>query len=459
MERMKILIIDDEKPITDKISHYLAKRGYEPVAVNDPMEGLKKLQHEPFDLVISDIMMPGINGIELLKQVKNLHPETEVVMISGFGDMNTVIEAMRAGAVDYVKKPFSLVEMQLAIERTTKFLKLQSELLASEDERSLISRQLEQMIERDFIGDSPAIKQVIEMALKTARDKDASVLITGENGTGKELVARLIHYASERDKKQFYPINAAAIPETLLESEFFGHKRGAFTDARDDKKGCFELANGGTLFLDEISEMPLTLQAKLLRALEERKVKPVGGDREIRVDVRIISATNKNLKELIGNNKFRLDLYHRLNTVVINIPPLRERSEDLKPLMHHFIRYFSKKKNLPIPKIDPGIYHEIEHYDFPGNVRELRNMVERAMILSKDNSLKVSDFFISQNGHIPVAEANINFNLDQTEKKLITLALKKCNYNQVKAAELLGISRDALKRKRQKYGIEVKRSF
>jgi transcriptional regulator with PAS, ATPase and Fis domain len=284
-------------------------------------------------------------------------------------------------------------------------------------------------------------------------------MITGENGTGKELVARLIHYTSERKKKQFYPVNTAAIPETLLESEFFGHKKGSFTDAREDKKGCFALANGGTLFLDEISEMPVSLQVKLLRTLEERKIKPVGGDKEISVDVRIISATNKNLKEMIDNEKFRLDLYHRLNTVVINIPPLRERKEDLKPLLNHFIRYFSTKKNLPIPDIDPDIYKEINNYHFPGNVRELRNMVERAMILSKDNHLRVSDFFISQNGHTPVAESTINFNLEQTERKLITLALKECDYNQVKAAELLGISRDALKRKRQKFGISVKKSI
>ncbi|MCD4732418.1 MAG: sigma-54 dependent transcriptional regulator, partial [Bacteroidales bacterium] len=366
---------------------------------------------------------------------------------------------MRTGAADYVRKPFSLVEMQLAIERTTKYMKLQSDLSASEDERSLITRQLEQMIEKDFIGESPAIKQVVDMALRTASDMDASVMITGENGTGKELVARLIHYASERKKKQFYPINAAAIPETLLESEFFGHKKGSFTDASEDKKGCFVLANGGTLFLDEISEMPVSLQAKLLRALEERKIKPVGGEREIPVDVRIISATNKNLRERIEQDKFRLDLYHRLNTVIINIPPLRERKEDLHPLMDHFISYFSKKKNLPLPEIDPDIYKKMEDYTFPGNVRELRNMVERAMILSRGSHLRVSDFFISQNGHIPEAEVTPNFNLEQTEKKLITLALKECDYNQVKAAELLGISRDALKRKRQKYGVKVRKSI
>jgi len=459
MDKMKILIIDDEKPITDKISHFLEKKGYLPTTVNDPKEGLRKLMDEHFDLCICDIMMPGMNGIDVLKEIKKSYPELEVVMISAFGDMNTVIQAMRSGAVDYVRKPFSLVEIQLAIERTTKYMKLQSDLLASEDERSLITRQLEQMIEKDIIGNSPAIKRVLEMALRTADDMDASVMITGENGTGKELVARLIHYASERKKKQFYPINAAAIPETLLESEFFGHKKGSFTDASEDKKGCFVLANGGTLLLDEISEMPVSLQAKLLRALEERKIKPVGGEKEVPVDVRIISATNKNLKELIDHKKFRLDLYHRLNTVVINIPPLRERKEDLKPLLDHFVRYFSKKKNLPLPEIEPDIYKEIEDYSFPGNVRELRNMVERAMILSKDNHLKVSDFFISQNGHIPVAEAALNFNLEQTEKKLITLALKECDYNQVKAAELLGISRDTLKRKRQKYDIKVKKSI
>ncbi|MCD4734939.1 MAG: sigma-54 dependent transcriptional regulator [Bacteroidales bacterium] len=459
MEKIKILIIDDEKPITDKISHFLGKKGYKPVAVNEPKEGLKKLLSEHFDLCISDIMMPGMNGLDVLKEIKKMCPETEVIMVSAFGDMNTVIQAMRFGAADYVRKPFSLVELQLAIERTTKYMKLQSDLTASEDERSLITRQLEQMIEKDFIGESPAMKRVLDMALRTANDRDASVLITGENGTGKEVVARLIHYASERNKKQFYPVNAAAIPENLLESEFFGHRKGAFTDAREDKKGCFVLANGGTLFLDEISEMPFPLQPKLLRALEERKIKPVGAEMEIPVDVRIISATNKHLNDLIEQEKFRIDLYHRLNTVVINIPPLRERKEDLKPLLDHFIRYFSKKKNLPFPQTDPHIYKELEGYAFPGNVRELRNMVERAMILSKESRLNVSDFFVFQNGHAGETAPPPDYNLEKTEKRLITLALKECGYNQLKAAELLGVSRDALKRKRQKYGIEVRKSL
>jgi transcriptional regulator with PAS, ATPase and Fis domain len=315
------------------------------------------------------------------------------------------------------------------------------------------------MIEKDVIGESEAIKDVFEMALKTAGDKDASVLITGENGTGKELVARMIHYESERVPKQFYPVNAAAIPGTLLESEFFGHVKGAFTDANENKKGCFTLANGGTLFLDEISEMPLSLQAKLLRALEERMIKPVGGESEIPIDVRIISATNKDLNMMIEQERFRLDLYHRLNTVVIHIPPLRERRGDIQPLIDHFVNYFSKKKNLPHPDVHPAVYEELSRYPFPGNVRELRNMVERAMILSKGNRLEVSDFFISESAHTTVGDTPVNYNLEQTEIDLITRALKACDYNQVKAAEMLGISRDALKRKRKKYGIEVKRSI
>jgi DNA-binding NtrC family response regulator len=298
------------------------------------------------------------------------------------------------------------------------------------------------------------------MAIKVAHDKDASVLITGENGTGKEILARIIHYASDRKKQVFVPVNSSAIPDTLIESEFFGHRKGAFTDAKEDKKGYFEMANGGTLFLDEIADMPFSLQAKLLRAMEERKIQRIGGNKEIDVDLRIISATNKNIDQLIGEEKFRLDLYHRINTFIINIPPLRERPDDVEPLLQHFVDDLCRKKKKNTPVFDARLVQQLRAYSFPGNVRELRNLVERALILYDGHKLKPEDFVLSPGaGHSEkeksAAPGLDTLNLDEHEKTLIETALKQTGGNQIKAADLLGISRDALKHRLKKHGIMI----
>jgi DNA-binding NtrC family response regulator len=378
-------------------------------------------------------------------------------MVSGQEDIDIVIEAQRQGAIDFVRKPFNFTEILFAIERTGKYVQLRNKLKSVEDQKSLISRELESTIERDFIGISAVIKNVIGLALKVANDKDASVLITGENGTGKEIIARIIHYASERKKNIFVPVNSTAIPDTLMESEFFGHKKGAFTDAKEDKKGFFELANGGTLFLDEIADMPFSLQAKLLRAMEERKITRVGDSREISVDIRIISATNKNIEKLIEDEKFRLDLYHRINTFIINIPPLRERPEDIEPLLMHFIADLCRKKKRNIPEIDHSLISQLKRYSFPGNVRELRNMVERALILCDGNCLKPDDFSMKFSESKPEIQKQAlqTLNLDENEKMIIEEALRKTGGNQIKAAELLGISRDALKHRIKNHGIAI----
>lgn len=378
----------------------------------------------------------------------------EVIMISGHGDMDTVIQAMRDGAIDYLRKPFRHIDIQLSIERTEKYLKLYRRYLEMQDKHSLISSELERMIDRTFIGESRPIRQVLELASTAAKYPNTNVLITGESGTGKEIVARIIHYASEQHNQPFCAVNSSAVTDSLLESEFFGHVKGSFTGAINDKKGYFEVANGGTLFLDEIADMPFALQAKLLRAIEEKKIKRVGGNEEIQVDFRIIAATNHNVENLIESRQFRLDLFHRLNTLTINIPPLRERPEDIEPLLRYFVNYFSAKLNKPLPKINAQLVESLKEYDFPGNVRELRNMIERAMIFCNTQTLSPVDFQLSgsKNGK---SARSVVLNLDEQEQNLILQALNECGYNQVLAAKMLGISRDSLIRRMKKFNIRI----
>jgi len=465
MRSLHILILDDEKKITEQISNYLRKNNSITYTANTPSQAFGILRENPIDILITDIMLPEMNGLEVLKQARKNFPELEIIMISGHGDMDTVIDAMRYGAVDYLRKPFGPLDIQLAIKRTGKYLQLQNtlketqdKLLKLENQNSLISRELENLIEKEFIGISKAIREVLDLALKAAQDKDISIMISGENGTGKEIVARIIHYASLRKDYPFYPVNSAAIPETLLESEFFGHIKGSFTGADKNKLGCFALANGGTLFLDEIADMPTNLQSKLLRVLEEKKIKQIGSNKETKVDVRIISATNRNIDELLREGKFRLDLYHRINTFQIEIPPLRERTEDIQPLVQHFTRYFARKKGLRIPKVDPEVTKRMTQYGFPGNVRELKNMVERAMILSKNNMITMQDFTLNLYSERPDSAA-ASFNLEQREIDIIKQALVHTEFNQTKAAKLLGISKDALFRRIKKYKLNIKKEI
>lgn len=462
MNELKILIIDDEERITEKLKYHLEKRGYQVACANTPNEGMRLLGSFAPEVVILDVMLPGRNGLDMLKEIRSGGEAPEVIMISGFGDMDMVIHAMRQGACDFIRKPFQIMDIQLAIERTGRYISLQNELQSVSDRNSLVSRELEGLIEKEFVGESVAIKQVLKLALKAAEASDVNVLITGENGTGKEIVARIIHYAGSRAKHPFVPVNSAAIPDQLLESEFFGHMKGAFTDARDDKKGFFELAHGGTLFLDEIADMPIGLQSKLLRVLEEQVVRRVGGAKEIRTDVRVISATNKDVNRMIGENHFRIDLYHRINTLEIHIPPLRERMEDLEPLLTHFVSRFAQKRGVAKMGVHPDAVDKLMHYAFPGNVRELRNMVERALILSEGEWLMPDDFPVRGESIAPMAGSapctKPGFNLDDQERHLIEQALKETGMNQTRAAEILGVSRDALKRKIKKFGLVFNKS-
>ena len=369
-DRIRILILDDEKQFTEELSGFFLDSEFEPFEANTVSEGKRILRDYKIDLLILDVRLPGTNGLDILKEVKIQYPHMEVIIISAHGDMDTVIKAIRLGAFDYLRKPFRFIDIQIALERTQKYLQMQRKLKHLEEKNSLISKTLEKKIDRQFIGISPQILEVFEQAMIAANYPDANVLITGESGTGKENIARIIHYSSSRKDHIFAAVNSSAITDTLLESEFFGHKKGSFTGAFIDKMGYFELCNQGTLFLDEIADMPFNLQAKILRATEEKVVTRVGDTNLIHTDFRIISATNHDIEERVERKNFRLDLLHRLNTLHIHIPALRERPEDIKPLVEHFVGIFGLKLNKPNLQISPEVYDTLKKYNFPGNVRD-----------------------------------------------------------------------------------------
>jgi DNA-binding NtrC family response regulator len=457
-EKMKILILDDEKQFTEELNGFFVGSDYESFEANTEAEGRKVLNEHEIDLLILDVRLPGVNGLDILKEVKVRYPNMEVIIISAHGDMDTVIKAMRFGAFDYLRKPFRFIDIQIAIERTQKYLQLHRKLKKMEEKNSLISKTLEGKIDRQFIGVSSQILKVYELAVTAADYPEANVLITGESGTGKENIARIIHYSSARKDNLFCAVNSSAITESLLESEFFGHKKGSFTGAISDKMGFFEVCNQGTLFLDEIADMPFNLQAKILRATEEKVITRVGDTNPIHTDFRIISATNHDIDKRVEEKKFRLDLLHRLNTLHIHIPALRERPQDIKPLLNHFVDLYSSRFNKPDIQVSKGVFEALIKYDFPGNVRELRNMVERALILCKGKFLEVDDFPVKQQIISVADRQSDSVNLKNNEMQIIQKALQSVRYNQRAAADLLGITRDALIRKMKKYNIVINKT-
>jgi len=458
MNNLKVLILDDEIQFTEELAEFFQKSGFTAFIANTSTEGYAILKREAIDLLILDVKLPGINGLDILKEVKKLYPGIEVIIVSAHGDMDTVIRAMRWGALDYLRKPFRTIDIQIAIERTEKFLILQQRIKQMEEKNSLISKTLEEKIDRHFIGASPQILHVLDLALKAAKFPDINVLITGESGTGKENIARIIHFSSIRKDYLLFTVNSSSISDSLIESEFFGHKKGSFTGAVTDKKGFFEICDHGTLFLDEIADMPLNLQAKVLRAIEEKKITRVGDTAQISTDFRIISATNHELDTLVEEKKFRLDLLHRLNTLHIHIPPLRERPEDIEPLLYYFNEDFSKKINKPTYPIDKEAIRILKNYEFPGNIRELKNMTERAVILSQGQSLSINDFALKIKEKTFDPKKPIRSTLIENEIQMIRNALHQCGFNQKAAAGLIGISRDALIRKMKKYHIQITRN-
>ncbi len=453
MKDLSILILDDEKAIRDEILEFLSEDGYSLFEAERPSKAFAIMEEEVIDVIILDLQLPEMDGLAVLKRIKETNDHTEVIMITGHGDMDAVIQAMRLGAMEFFTKPFRLLDMKAAIQRSRRFVELSNRLKEANLGYSLLSKELQDRVGNQIMGNSPAIRRVVELMEKVAKSDTTSVLITGESGTGKELVARGIHYLSSRKKNLFCPVNCSAIPDSLFESEFFGHKKGAFTGAMEDKIGWFEIANGGTLFLDEVVEMQPQMQAKLLRVLEDRKVQRIGSHIEIEVDTRILAATNKNIAQLVDEHKFRADLYYRLNSFIINMPALRERREDIPILFNYFLSFFSSKFNKNVPEVDAAVYKLLGQYDFPGNVRELRNMVERAIILSDGKRMRARDFTVGEFPTEPYVAGEEIFDLDELEKRTIIRALEKTDYKKVEAAQLLNITRQALDRRMEKYNL------
>lgn len=459
MTNLKVLIIDDEKIYRDEIGEFLSSKDYQVYAAEKPEVGLEILQKEDIDIVILDYNLPGMNGIEVLKQIKESYPEIEVIMITGYGKMKTVIDAMRQGASDFFPKPFKLVNIQASIERTKRYLETKKQLHRTQENFALLSQELQEKNGSTIIGESDAIKNVIKLMSRIAASDKTNVLITGESGTGKELVARGIHYLSQRKHKYFYDVNCSAVPENLFESEFFGHKKGSFTGATENKTGWFQIADKGTLFLDEIGDLQLNLQTKFLRVLEQNKIRQVGSNIDIEIDVRIIAATNRDLQKLIDEKQFREDLFYRFSAFIIHIPPLRERKEDIPLLTRFFADKFARMLKKPTPKIEKRLELKLQDYKFRGNVRELKNMVEQAMILCDGNVLKSEHFPIlqsySDSNKIDVSQNyDLTENVEKLEKELIQKALRISDYDKNKAIELLNISRQSFGRRLEKYKIE-----
>ncbi len=439
---MKILVIDDEENIGRTIELIFAKENFDVTLAFNGETAISLLKENYFDVIISDIRLPDISGMEILKTSKNLYPEVPVIMITAYASTSVAVEAMKLGAEDYIIKPFDIDELRIIVKRAYEKRKLEIE-----------NKKLQRLIEEKYsfeniVGKSKIMKNIFLLIEKIA-PIDTTVLITGESGTGKDLIARAIHFRSLRKDGEFVAINCASIPENLLESELFGYKRGAFTGAVTSKVGLFQEANKGTLFLDEIGEMPQGLQSKLLRVLQDKKIRPLGDTQEKEVDVRIIAATNHNLEDMVKRGDFREDLFYRLNVITIDLPPLRKRKEDIPLLVNHFIKKLNKKLNKEIKGVEPSLLEYFFLYDWPGNVRELENIVERLMIL-EEGTLLTSKHLpkkykeVGEISEITIPSEFKNFNLNQyidnVIKKIISLSLEKTGGNKKEAASLLGIS-------------------
>jgi len=446
----KIVVVDDDKNLAKMLTFILEEQGYEVCEFHDGKSCLRYLHEHDCDLVLTDLRMPDDSGLKILSEIKKYHSDVVVIIITAFGTVETAVEAMKRGAHDFITKPIDKEELIITVHNAVQFRKL---LL----ENQQLRKELHERFKFDrFIGKSLEMQKIYTLLRKVA-SSDANVLITGETGTGKELVARAIHYNSHRRDKPFVAVDCSTIPADLVSSELFGHRKGSFTGAIRDRKGKFELADGGTLFLDEIGEMPLDTQAKLLRVLQERTISPLGDDREISVNVRVIAATNRDLLAAVESGKFRLDLYYRLNVFPIELPPLRKRKEDIPLLVEHFLRKFCPKNT---PCITPRALEILKNYNWPGNVRELENVVERALVLSEGKEIlpehlpdMINRQTIDSDKILEIQIPDEGISLEELEKRLIFQALKKAGGNKTRAAKLLGLSRHTLLYRLEKYEI------
>ncbi len=447
-----VLILDDESGFRDEIGEYLSGEGFRVFPAGLPSQAIQLIESNIIDIAVFDIRLPEMDGLTLLQKIRLDHPQIEVIMMTGFGEVDGVIKALRLGAVDFLIKPFKFDLLKQCIERSLKFKTIKRTLAEQERIEDEILRG-----EIKMVRESQAMKNIHLLIQKISTASDTTVLISGESGTGKELVARAIHYLSPRKNNRFLPVNCSTIPEELFENEFFGHSKGSYTDAKQDQKGLFELADKGTLFLDEIGDLKYSMQAKLLRVIEDKKISRLGQYSEKKVDVRVIAATNQDIEKMAENKLFRKDLFHRLNLFRIDIPPLRKRKEDIPVLFDFFIADLSKKLGKPIKKVEKSVITRLMNYDFPGNVRELKNIVERAVIMCDKDILTEKCFSIidvlSLKNNPAEPDLHESFNLGDVEKESILKALRKSRNNKSKAALLLNISRQALDRKMKKLGI------
>ncbi|MGA7878068.1 MAG: sigma-54 dependent transcriptional regulator [Desulfoferrobacter sp.] len=448
MKPAQILIVDDELIARENLEHVLRKEGYEVVAEESGAAALAILKKREFDLVMTDLRMQQVDGMQILERTKKLYPDTEIIMITGYATVTSAVEAMQKGAYHYLPKPYKIDEVRILVRQAL-------------EKRSLLREvaELRQQVRSQkglplLIGKSPKMIGLTKTIAQIA-PTDCNIMITGETGTGKELVARSIHYLSNRAERRFLAINCGAFSEELLANELFGHEKEAFTGARGIKKGLLEVASGGTIFLDEVGEMPTTMQVKLLRVVQERTMLRVGGTDEIPIDIRIIAATNKNLKKEIEQGSFRQDLYYRLNVISLHVPPLAERKDDIPLLCYHFLNKFSKSQGKKIDKISDEVIEILLSYEFPGNIRELENIMERAVALADGSIIELR--------HLPMDLQQVKFvrlkrqqaqrlvTLEENEKEYIMWVLDQVSDNKTKAAEILGIDRVSLWRKLKRY--------
>ncbi len=460
MSNLKILVVDDEQLICWSFKQQLDHKGYDVYTADSAEEGLVKFEKESPEIVFIDNRLPNMQGLDLLTKIKEIESNTYVVFMTAFGTIETAVEAMKRGAYDYINKPFTFEEIHVILKSIREKIELENNL------RILKREQFSHVNFDNIVGQSEQMKEILQLSKKIAKSEATTVLLLGESGTGKDLLARAIHNESNRSHKSFVTINCSSVPETLLESELFGHEKGAFTNAHKQKKGLFEIADGGTVFLDEIGEVSLGIQVKLLSIIEYKMFRRVGGTKDINVDIRIIAATNKNLQDSIKENKFRYDLYYRIKVFQLTLPPLRERPEDIPLLIDHFIKGFNVQFRKNIKGVTPEAEELLMQYDWPGNVRELRNVIERAIILQSGEYIRKEDLPCEinlQTRPSDVSDVDMwfqipdeGFSLFEVEKKIIEQTLRKVKQNQSKAAKMMGISRDRLRYKMKKYNIRVR---
>jgi two-component system response regulator AtoC len=446
-----VLIVDDDQSMAETLTKAMTRRGFVVAWRTSAAEALTLLEEQDFDVVVTDLHMEGMNGFAFCERVAANRPDVPVVMITAFGSLDSAVGAIRVGAYDFITKPFDVETLRITLSRAVQHRRLRDEVKRL---RRVVSdtRGFDQMI-----GASAPVQKVKELIERVA-DADAGLLITGESGTGKELVARAVHQRSRSSSGPFVAINCAAIPEALLESELFGHVKGAFTDARAPRQGLFLKADGGTLFLDEIGEMPISMQSKLLRALQERTVRPVGGDKELPYEARIITASNRDLETEVAERRFREDLFYRINVLRIDVPPLRGRGNDVLLLAQHFLKQFSQQTTKNVIGLSPPVAEKLMAYTWPGNIRELQNCIERAVAFTRFDELSVDDLpekiraYRSTDHGIPGLGPDEVLTMDEVERRYITRVLKQLDGNKTIAAELLGLDRRTLYRKLERWG-------